>query len=90
MNNTQITVIFILGCSAFLFMDIQYRLSEEIVEVSTGLNSEFCVHVDQIAVNKENPLQRSSSINSQQVRKEVERVLKPYNTTSYYLLVCYT
>lgn len=70
-------------------MEIQYRSSEEIVEVSTGLNFFFCGHVDQIALNKENPLQRSSSINSQQVRKEVERVLKPYNTASYSLLVCY-
>lgn len=32
-----------------------------------------------------NPI--GSGMNQQQIRKEVERVLKPYNTTTYRLLV---
>lgn len=72
----------------FLFIGMSCESAEEIIEVSTGIFIRIIHYPTEMEYYQEesaNPIR--SGMNQQQIRKEVERVLKPYNTTTYRLLV---
>lgn len=70
-------------------MEKDSPICEEIIEVSSGihlLNLSFLLEIT--TFQEQSGYQKRTPGNQLQIRKEVEKVLKPYNTTSYSLLVC--